>query len=318
VDFRRVVFWTHLSVGVAAGLVILILSATGVLLTYERQIVAWSQNRAVVQRFDAAPLSADALAVAALAAGAVPGNAVKLARDPSAAVVVTAGRGAAFLLDPYSGQRMDGAGAGAAAFFAYVRAFHRWLALSGDARETGAAITGAANFAFLFMLVSGAYLWLPKLWRWRLVRMQLFFRRGLPNAKARHYNWHHVLGAWAVVPLLAIVLSGVVISYPWRATACSASTARRPRRAAAVPPRRQPVTRRAAVPPEARPPPSPRWRGRPPRSPTGAPFRSPCPNRARTRCGWRWTAATARSRRWSPPSSSPPPAICSKRAAQRR
>jgi uncharacterized iron-regulated membrane protein len=43
--FRKVLFWCHLTVGVIAGLVILIMSATGVLLTYERQIAHWADTR---------------------------------------------------------------------------------------------------------------------------------------------------------------------------------------------------------------------------------------------------------------------------------
>ena len=34
-----ILFWTHLSIGVVAGLLILFLSITGALLTYEHQIV---------------------------------------------------------------------------------------------------------------------------------------------------------------------------------------------------------------------------------------------------------------------------------------
>ncbi|MEM6583903.1 MAG: PepSY-associated TM helix domain-containing protein, partial [Pseudomonadota bacterium] len=34
-------------------------------------------------------------------------------------------------------------------------------------------------------------------------------------AKARDYNWHHVFSVWALIPLLLIVISGVVISFPW-------------------------------------------------------------------------------------------------------
>ena len=36
---RRVLFWSHLLAGVAAGVVILIMSITGALLGFERQIV---------------------------------------------------------------------------------------------------------------------------------------------------------------------------------------------------------------------------------------------------------------------------------------
>ena len=41
---RRVLFWAHLTAGVCAGLVILIMSVTGVLLTYEKQLIEWSDR----------------------------------------------------------------------------------------------------------------------------------------------------------------------------------------------------------------------------------------------------------------------------------
>src|SRR5947207_3988819 len=42
---RKIIFWCHLPVGVIAGLVILLMSVTGILLTYERQITAWADSR---------------------------------------------------------------------------------------------------------------------------------------------------------------------------------------------------------------------------------------------------------------------------------
>jgi len=39
--FRKVIFWTHLVTGVVSALVVLTMSFTGVMLTYERQILAW-------------------------------------------------------------------------------------------------------------------------------------------------------------------------------------------------------------------------------------------------------------------------------------
>jgi uncharacterized iron-regulated membrane protein len=36
---RKTVFWIHLGTGVIVGLVVLMMSVTGVLLTYERQLV---------------------------------------------------------------------------------------------------------------------------------------------------------------------------------------------------------------------------------------------------------------------------------------
>src|SRR5688572_5033597 len=42
---RTLIFWPHLCAGVTAGIVILVMSVTGVLLTYERQLVAWSDSQ---------------------------------------------------------------------------------------------------------------------------------------------------------------------------------------------------------------------------------------------------------------------------------
>src|SRR5215204_554526 len=52
--FRKVLFWCHLTVGVIGGLVIFIMSVTGVLLTYEKQIIAWSDTH----NYQVAPSSA--------------------------------------------------------------------------------------------------------------------------------------------------------------------------------------------------------------------------------------------------------------------
>ena len=56
--FRTVLFWMHLACGVLAGVVVLIMSVTGVALTYEKQMLEWSDRSAWT-----APLSSDASAL---------------------------------------------------------------------------------------------------------------------------------------------------------------------------------------------------------------------------------------------------------------
>ena len=43
-QLRPLVFWPHLIAGGAAAILILSMSVTGVLLTYERQLIAWSDS----------------------------------------------------------------------------------------------------------------------------------------------------------------------------------------------------------------------------------------------------------------------------------
>ena len=64
------------------------------------------------------------------------------------------------------------------------------------------------------LVVTGAYLWLPKAWTRLQLRNITWFRRGLPG-KARDFNWHNTIGFWSFVPLFVVVLSATVISYPW-------------------------------------------------------------------------------------------------------
>lgn len=52
---RTLLFWLHLATGVTVGVVVLIMSVTGVLLTYEKQITRWADARGL----DGAPPSPD-------------------------------------------------------------------------------------------------------------------------------------------------------------------------------------------------------------------------------------------------------------------
>ena len=213
---RSIIFWTHLGAGLVTGLFVLIMSVTGVLLTYERQMIAWAENAAVERPAnDSEPLDLDALVSAARAAGAQDGHVLTLSRNPADAVSVSAGRRNRFLLNPYTGEPLEGAGETTRAAFSRVMRIHRWLAFTGNRNEIGAAINAASNLAFALLILTGLYLWLPRIWKWAFFKLNLFLRPGYPTTKARHYNWHHVAGFWFALPLLAIVLTGAVFSYSW-------------------------------------------------------------------------------------------------------
>ena len=81
-------------------------------------------------------------------------------------------------------------------------------------RLTARAVTGWSNVAFLFIVVSGLYLWFPRRWSWQHVRPVLMFTGGA-RGKARDFNWHNVIGVWCLVPLFIVVISAVPISFPW-------------------------------------------------------------------------------------------------------
>ena len=234
---RSLIFWMHLIAGVAAGVVVLIMSITGVALTYEKQMLEWADRGAWT-----APSPADARhlppeTLLAKAAAAQPGLAptgVTLRANAAAPATVTFQGNKSLLIDPYTGTIIGEPPAGLRSFFRTMTVWHRYLALEGASRSTGKAITGAANLGFLFIVLSGIYLWFPRVWSWLQFKNVLWFRRGLP-AKGRDFNWHNVIGFWSAVPLAVVVAGAVPISYAWASNLVYRLAGDRPPTAAAPP-----------------------------------------------------------------------------------
>ena len=216
---RSILFWCHLAIGLAAGAVVLLMSVTGVLLTYEKQMIARADMQGLERAARAAgtPLPLDTrLALARAAAGAAPTTLTRRADAPRL-LVAAIGREQVIYLDRYSGVVVGRGNARVRGFFASVTDWHRWLgakASDAAARARGKKVTGIANLGFLFLVLSGFWLWWPRNWSASAVRSIALFRGGLAG-KARDFNWHHVIGIWSLVPLFVIVVSGAVISYPW-------------------------------------------------------------------------------------------------------
>ena len=212
--FRRILFWAHLGSAITAGVFILVMSVTGVLLTYEHQMVDRAAHRNHIASTDAS-LRMDADALARIAQEISPGARPSLVfvADPTAPVTVSRGRDPAVLLSPVDGSVIRDSAAGLREFFRVVENWHRRLA--GDNTSTRAKLIDYGNLLFLFIVVSGIYLWLPHAWRWRNLRGLMFFQARYVNAKVRDFNWHHVFSFWMLIPLFVISLSGVVMSFDW-------------------------------------------------------------------------------------------------------
>jgi len=215
--FRKILFWTHLGCGIIAAVGILTLSVTGVLLTYEGQIKNLAARAAYVpesQRIER--LSLDRLRDRAVELNpeAADGSIV-INANPGAPVTFRAGRRGGMQLNPYTGERMEPAAPWLDEIFSDITGFHRWFNFSAEDRAIPRAVIGVSNLIFLFLIVSGLYLWVPRILNWRSLRSRLFLRKGLETARARDFTWHHVFGVWSAAPLIVIVVSGSLFSYRW-------------------------------------------------------------------------------------------------------
>ncbi len=193
------------------------MSVTGVLLTYERQILAWAEKSHYLAADQiSTKLTLEQLHfIARTRHGDISPNALVVLNDPGAPITFSAGRSGGLSLNPVSGEEMPVANESLESFFRTVTGIHRWFNQSGERRNTARAITGASNLAFLFLVLSGLYLWLPKIWSWSAIRIRLLFRNTAGNTKARDFNWHHVMGIWSAIPLAVVVATASVFYYPW-------------------------------------------------------------------------------------------------------
>ena len=134
--------------------------------------------------------------------------------DKTSAAIVSLGREGQFFVNPYTGEITGEGAKGWRGVFRVIEDAHRWLALSGDGRTVGKSLNDAANLLFLFLAISGLYIWFPRNLSWRSFKSVLWFRRGL-KGKARNFNWHNTIGFWTSLVLIILTLTGAIISYQW-------------------------------------------------------------------------------------------------------
>ncbi len=214
---RPVLFWLHLVAGVVAGVIIAVMSFTGVALAFEKEIIAWAERdlRRVSPPADAKRLPLDDLLakVREQHPDARPSG-VTVSAEPATAVLVSMGRTNAFHVNPYTGVVQPQGAAGLREFMRVMIEWHRFLGAQGDSRPTGKAITGACNVAFLVLALTGLFLWWPRNWTKNAVRavaLMSFTLRG----KARDFNWHNAIGLWCAPVLIVLTVTAMPISYRW-------------------------------------------------------------------------------------------------------
>ena len=212
---RKIIFWAHLVAGVAAGVVILMMSVTGVLLTYEYQMIENSDMKLLsASNASARPMALEEIIEVAGVTLGQEISGVVVRNDDTAPYQVTYDRRGTSYIDPYSGENLGTGAESIRNILAPLRSWHRWFNVNGEGQDTARAITGASNVIFFFIVISGIYLWLPSVWNRASLRMRLWFKMDPGTSKVRDYNWHHVFSFWSLIPLVIIVATAIPFSYP--------------------------------------------------------------------------------------------------------
>lgn len=215
--FRKIIFWFHLVLGVFGGLSIFIMCVTGALLAFESNVLENVESKMRYVRNEnntpKLPMS-ELISKISQDKPEAKISALTINSNPESAVIVALGRDGQLFVNPYTAEITGEGAKGWRSFFRFNTDLHRWLAISGDGRQIGKAINDACNLMFLFLAITGIYIWFPRRLSWTHIKSVIWFRRGL-GGKARDFNWHNVIGFWTSTVLIILTLTGVVISYQW-------------------------------------------------------------------------------------------------------
>lgn len=209
---RKALFWSHLVVALAAGVLLAWVAITGCLLAFQPQLERLAEASVRTGAPAASCNLAPVLAATRAQTGQLPVFVQEFA-EPGRPVLLTLADARLLLVDPCA-VRVLGPASPWRQRFEAVENLHRRLTLTRGRQDTLRQLKNAAVLAFLFLIVSGLVLWLPRQLRRASLSVALTPRPGL-RGRARLWNLHQVAGFWVAVPMLFLAVSGVVISYAW-------------------------------------------------------------------------------------------------------
>ena len=212
----------HLWLSLPFGLIIMTTCLTGALLVFEKEITELVRHDSYtipVRKTQRLSLQSLLERVARETPDSVQITSVTIPSDFRRAYTVglSKPRRAGVLVDPYTGKIVGQSGR--LPFFTTVRELHRWLldSMKPEAEGIfwGRVIVGTSTLLFVFILLTGLFLWWPKKLKGVGKRLKISLRQGRQRL---FYDLHTVGGVYVFVLLLAMAMTGLTWSFEWYRT----------------------------------------------------------------------------------------------------
>ena len=213
--FRKLHLWLSLPF----GLIIMTTCLTGALLVFEKEITELVRHDSYtipVRKTQSLSLQSLLERVASETPDSVQITSVTIPSDFRRAYTVglSKPRRAGVLVDPYTGKIVGQSGR--LPFFTTVRELHRWLLDSMKPNSEGIfwgrVIVGTSTLLFVFILLTGLFLWWPKKLKGIGKRLKISLGHGRQRL---FYDLHTVGGVYVFVLLLAMAMTGLTWSFEW-------------------------------------------------------------------------------------------------------
>lgn len=235
--WRNAIREVHLWLGLASGIVVLIVSITGCLFAFQEEISeALYKKQYFVQAQDKATLPLSTLTTEAqkalgaahpigfITAYKAPGRAWEFMSYKENDTAFTYFGNVEYyrsaFVNPYTGE-ITGIRDYKYDFFSIVKYLHWSLLLN---TKYGQPIVGWSTLIFVVLLITGLVLWWPRRWN-KATRRQSFAIKWKARFKRLNYDLHNVLGFYALLLALVLGLTGMVWSFTWFQSAAYAAAA---------------------------------------------------------------------------------------------
>jgi hypothetical protein len=212
----------HLWLSLPFGLIIMTTCLTGALLVFEKEITELVRHDSYtipVRKTGRLSLQSLLERVARETPDSVQITSVTIPSDFRRAYTMglSKPRRAGVLVDPYTGKIVGQSGR--LPFFTTVRELHRWLldSMKPDSEGIfwGRVIVGTSTLLFVFILLTGLFLWWPKKLKGVGKRLKISLRHGRQRLFT---DLHTVGGVYVFVLLLAMAMTGLTWSFEWYRT----------------------------------------------------------------------------------------------------
>lgn len=215
--FRQI----HLWLSIPFGLIITVICFSGAALVFENEIMELCRHDFYyVSKVEETPLPAGELAqkVAATLPDSISVTGISISSDPAKAYQVNLSkpRRASVYIDQYTGEikgRYE-----RAPFFTTMFKLHRWLldSMKPDGGIFwGKMIVGVSTLMFVFVLISGIIIWIPRSTKALKNSLKISVNKGW---KRFWYDLHIAGGLYTFIFLLVLALTGLTWSFDWYRT----------------------------------------------------------------------------------------------------
>ena len=215
--FRQI----HLWLSIPFGLIITVICFSGAALVFENEIMELCRHDFYyVSKVEETPLPAGELAqkVAATLPDSISVTGISISSDPAKAYQVNLSkpRRASVYIDQYTGEIKGKYER--APFFTTMFKLHRWLldSMKPDGGIFwGKIIIGVSTLMFVFVLISGIIIWIPRSAKALKNSFKISVNKGW---KRFWYDLHIAGGLYTFIFLLALSLTGLTWSFSWYRT----------------------------------------------------------------------------------------------------